>query len=104
MRFGRRHAHLQGGVIQRAWADPAQAFLNRVQDGKKQVAFRTRLEAVGTGVAIRPNQRIPFAWGGFKVFERSINSSLLLETCFILGQVQVQWSSPGISRSESPSP
>src|SRR6516225_10145537 len=104
MRFGRRHAHLQGGVIQRAWADPAQAFLNRVQHGKKQVAFRTRGEAVGTSVAIRPNQRSRFAWGGCKVFQRSINNSLLLETCLILSQVQVHWSSPRTSRFESPSP
>src|SRR5947208_15549577 len=77
MRFGRRHAQLQGGVIQRAWADPAQAFLNRLQHGKKQVAFRTRRQAVGTGVAVRSTQRSRFAWGRCKLFERRINSSFL---------------------------
>src|SRR5437899_3475705 len=73
MRFGRRHAQLQGGVIQRAWADPAQAFLDRLQHGKKQVAFRTRRQAVGTGVAVRSTQRSRFAWGRCKLFERRIN-------------------------------
>lgn len=89
MGFGRWHAQLRGGVIQRARADPPQALLNRMQHGKKQITLRTRQKPVGTGVAIRGSPRSRIAWGRSELFERCIYSRLLLCGCLVRSQMQV---------------
>ena len=74
MNFGRRQIHAHSYVVQRTGANPTIAGLDRVEDGKKQVAARCASEGSAAVYVHTPLAAVP---AGFRRAEYTIDGRFL---------------------------